>query len=329
MIISKVIQYIKRAVKNWRDSIAYTRMESLYASDVYREFKCQGRETIKFLEKKGAFNSFAKYSRKVHPELYEDENEEETQKRGAVNVSDVEKSKRADVAIIKKCFVDWRKIVAQDKMLKILTKWSKRGAVLGGNIALQQLGVELVDDKIVKIKAQWNLKDEELKKELLKRDVKINFKIETVTLQKVQKILYDSYMEVGQSPYEIKKRIKGLFNETYKNRAWAIARTETGIASSTAQHTTFKKNGIDKKRWLARLDSRTRKTHRDEDIRTRRHPIPIDQPYSNGLMHPHDPYGPASEVVMCRCVEQPVIDRRIKFTTKPSNAPFVRQLWTG
>lgn len=62
--------------------------------------------------------------------------------------------------------------------------------------------------------------------------------------------------------------------------------------------------GIDvEKQWLAALDSRTRGSHRHLDGET----VKLDAEFSNGLMYPGDPDGPASEVYNCRCTLVPVI----------------------
>lgn len=49
--------------------------------------------------------------------------------------------------------------------------------------------------------------------------------------------------------------------------------------------------------WIAVGDPKTRDTHAAQSGETRGH----DEAFSNGLMYPGDPNGPASEVVNCRC----------------------------
>lgn len=49
--------------------------------------------------------------------------------------------------------------------------------------------------------------------------------------------------------------------------------------------------------WVATGDSRTRDSHANQSGETRG----FNEPFSNGLMFPGDPNGPASEVVNCRC----------------------------
>lgn len=51
------------------------------------------------------------------------------------------------------------------------------------------------------------------------------------------------------------------------------------------------------KTWIATLDSRTRASHRQLDGES----VPVEEKFSNGLMYPGDPSGPASEYYNCRC----------------------------
>lgn len=52
-----------------------------------------------------------------------------------------------------------------------------------------------------------------------------------------------------------------------------------------------------RKRWLATLDGRTRDSHRLLDGES----VGVEERFSNGLLYPGDPTGPASEVWNCRC----------------------------
>jgi hypothetical protein len=51
------------------------------------------------------------------------------------------------------------------------------------------------------------------------------------------------------------------------------------------------------KQWLTQGDDRVRDTHAAIDGER----VDIGAAFSNGLRYPHDPVGPASEVVNCRC----------------------------
>jgi len=244
-------------------------IEEDYADAVHKEFLRQHKESIKFFNKKGAFKSLEAYSRRKHPELYE-------------------KTKAADTKEIDKWFKGWAKSVKPEKMEEVMETYNTKAATLGGNKALSDLGVSLAFD----------LKDSALIEEIKTRGVKITGEVTKKTLKDFRSIMYKGYMEQGVSPYQLKKDIKGMFEETYKNRAWAIARTETGVASSTSQHTTYVKNKVEKKEWSSILDTHTRESHMLANGQVRR----MDEPFNVGgtlMDHPHDPLGPAAEVINC------------------------------
>lgn len=84
-------------------------------------------------------------------------------------------------------------------------------------------------------------------------------------------------------------------------RSTMIARTESAGALSQGSWDQAKEMGdlYRTKEWLAFSDAETRETH---TACMAEGPVPIDQPFSNGLMYPLDPSGPADEVINCRCV---------------------------
>lgn len=110
----------------------------------------------------------------------------------------------------------------------------------------------------------------------------------------------------GESIPKMAKRIK-VDLETNANNAVRIARTETTRNMGEARQSVMeqaKDKGIKiKKKWLASKDDRTRSSHKhlDGEIRD------LDKPYSNGLMFPGDPSGPADEVINCRCKQITVL----------------------
>jgi uncharacterized protein with gpF-like domain len=66
---------------------------------------------------------------------------------------------------------------------------------------------------------------------------------------------------------------------------------------------TYEAADVQKKEWLATKDGRTRDSHRHLDGEVQA----MEQPFSNGLMHP-GASGPAREVINCRCALLPVFD---------------------
>ena len=85
------------------------------------------------------------------------------------------------------------------------------------------------------------------------------------------------------------------------SRTKTIARTEghrIQQASAAGAQQAAKDRGADVvKQWDAALDGKTRPSHRQVDGEIRE----LDEKFSNGLMYPGDPNGPASEVINCRC----------------------------
>jgi SPP1 gp7 family putative phage head morphogenesis protein len=104
----------------------------------------------------------------------------------------------------------------------------------------------------------------------------------------------------GLGPKEIARNMKDIVNPKY--RAERIARTETLTSSSFARHKGHKDLGATSKQWTTAEDELVRDAHTDVDGEV----VPIDQKFSNGLMFPGDPNGPADQVINCRCAEAPV-----------------------
>ena len=275
--INKILK--KRKQLPQRKTVVELRLINSFSKDVYKEFQRQKRATLKWLKDKNILSKLFKYFKKHYPELYEKDISED------------------DLTILNKFIKDWKKNVKPENMEKVLNYWMSRAAAYGGLKALQELGIDL----------SFNLKDRKLLKSFKDRGKKITGGISKKTLKDFRNILKVAYLEEGISPYEVAKRIKGLFEETYKNRAMIIARTETAISSSTTQFETYKKNGIKFKMWLAVVDERTRDSHEYVNGQV----VRIDEFFDvmgTPMMHPHDPTAPAREVISCRCDHVAIIE---------------------
>lgn len=232
---------------------------------------------MKFLIRQGALTKLYEYAKEKYPERYKDVKEKSFRKPTA-----------ADLAQVDKYFKGWDKNVKPEQMAKVLGMYAPKAAEIGGNEALKKMGVGIA----------FHLKDSVLVNKLLERGEKITGLISEKILEDFRRVLYTSYMEEGISPYEVRKRIAGMFEETYRNRSMAIARTETGVASSMAQHETYERNEIREKEWLATMDDKTRPSHAEANGQV----VGIDEPFQVGdaeLMHPLDPSGPPEEVINC------------------------------
>lgn len=124
--------------------------------------------------------------------------------------------------------------------------------------------------------------------------------------------IVDAATTNGASIPDVTAQVEELFADTsmptWKSRARTVARTEVVGAYNGGLHDAFAMIVHNDpgtpwvKRWLATEDSRTRPDHVEADGQT----VPFSQPFVVGGFHmqyPHDPDGPAKEIVNCRCVE--------------------------
>jgi len=292
------------------NTVAYNKVLKGYNAAVYKEFQREKKATLKWLASSGILSKLEAESRKRWPEAWEDVTEKVFD-RDALKTTLYDKVlTKEEIAFVDKYIKGWSDNVKPEKMEKVFEKWNPIAGEMAGNQALESLGLSLA----------FNLKDPAMLAELAKRGTKITGGITKKTLKDFQKILVDSYYEQGVSPYAVRGKITGLFEDTYKNRAMFIARTETGVASSTTQFATYKNNRIGRKKWLALVDDRTRDSH--EQVNGVE--IGIDDYFIVGgheMLHPHDDGAPAQEVINCRC------DMLAVFT--PSQLPKEGNVWVG
>jgi len=85
-------------------------------------------------------------------------------------------------------------------------------------------------------------------------------------------------------------------------RSMAIARTESAKAANGARYSQMKASGVQKHEWVSAGDSVVRHSHVTVNGQVRN----IGKTFSNGLLYPLDPAGPAGEVVNCRCAARTV-----------------------
>ncbi|KAF0176440.1 MAG: HK97 family phage portal protein [Limisphaerales bacterium] len=108
----------------------------------------------------------------------------------------------------------------------------------------------------------------------------------------------------GDSLAKLAARIEGEFTGLSRERAVVVAQTEAGAAYGVANDEAIRQadggSGRLRKVWLTSGLPNTRHSHL-EAARRSEQGIPLDQPFSNGLMYPGDETGPAEEVINCRC----------------------------
>jgi len=286
-----VIRAKRRIGSGNRDTVAAKKIISGYYKAVYKEFRRQGKALLKFFEKKKVLERLDAYARSQNPQNYEKK-----------------KLSKKEREMIDRFIQGWERDVKPEQIEEVMMYWNEKAGNLGGNQALNTLGVNMA----------FHLKNADLLRELANRGARITGSISQNTLNRFREILYQSYMEQGLSPYEVKKRINGLFDDTYKGRAMTIARTETGVAQSIVAHKTYSKNGVNAKQWMALVDERTRPSHEYADGQI----VGINEPFDVmgiAMMYPMDGNAPASEVISCRCSEVPIVSREIQES----------EAWTG
>ena len=140
-------------------------------------------------------------------------------------------------------------------------------------------------------------------------------------IQHETKLSENLYTALGRDTKDLSKKIAGeisrgisrgmmyseiarniaAYGRIPKNNAMRIARTEAHrMQTKAAMDAQWKAKGRGAdvvKQWDSTLDGRTRDSHRQVDGEIRE----LDEKFSNGLLYPGDPSGPASEVVNCRC----------------------------
>jgi hypothetical protein len=113
----------------------------------------------------------------------------------------------------------------------------------------------------------------------------------------------------GASIPDIAERVARVFTnlERWQGRATTVARTETVGALGAGRHDSFEAVAEElgepmEHMWISTIDSRTRPSHAGADQMR----VPLDEPFNVGgadLRYPGDPFGPAEEVINCRCSE--------------------------
>jgi len=271
-----------------------------------KEFVRQGSETASFLNEENVLAQLHSDAQNKYPELYSEKREDNF-------YEDIVKASKDDYEKVEKMLIGWKKKIKPEKMEEILAKYLPKSGQAGGQLALEKMGIKL----------NFNLKNDKLIKELKQRGTKITGEITKKTLTDLRDVLVREFYNKGTSIPKVAKMIDGMFEETYKNRAETIARTETGIAQEVVAHETYTRNGVEKKQWQAFIDEKTRDGHKDADGQVRNIDEPFEVENADGeieeLDHPLDPSASASNVINCRCNELPIVE----------DLPSEEETWRG
>lgn len=104
----------------------------------------------------------------------------------------------------------------------------------------------------------------------------------------------------GENLEKIADRVSEVF-DMERSRARRIARTEVAESFNGGRFETMKAAEVEKLEWLTARDARVREEHVSLDGQI----VTLGDRFSNGLLYPLDPAGPAEEIVNCRCVALP------------------------
>lgn len=119
----------------------------------------------------------------------------------------------------------------------------------------------------------------------------------------INQTTFKQLQEVFQQGLDYEKtadEVRALYSDSITQaRARTIVRTESQVATQTAQLESYKQAGVGIKIWVwvPGIQGGVRDSHAAIDGEE----VPIDQPFSNGLMMPGDPNGSGDEVINCQC----------------------------
>jgi HK97 family phage portal protein len=165
---------------------------------------------------------------------------------------------------------------------------------------------KLFRDMGLEVGGSWTIWDTRAK-ELLE------FRVNQGSLNDIPKTVQDRLrsvigdaLEGGWTEQELTDVIESGFRKQFnitQARCQYIARTELGGAINDSRIEGFKDVGLQRHEWLSAQDERVRDSHQiDGEV------VTIGERFSNGLLYPNDPGGPAEEVINCRCLTLPVFE---------------------
>lgn len=154
-------------------------------------------------------------------------------------------------------------------------------------------------EKAIKMDTAFTLYNKETVKNLSAK-AKVNVtKDRAWNSRKINSALTQGILQ-GESIDKIAGRLARI-PEMNAGAAIRNARTMMTAAENEGRLDSFERAaemGIElQKTWIATLDDRVRESHAELDGES----VPIDEPFSNGLMYPADPSGDPEEVYNCRC----------------------------
>jgi hypothetical protein len=162
------------------------------------------------------------------------------------------------------------------------------------------------------VRGAFNLRSPFILDQLEERANMLSGGIADELFDRMKTVVADDFYIGGQSPLQVARGLRDEFDWMGKTRSELIARNETGIVTSGAQHQVYEMAGVEGKRWAAFRDDRTRFSHKNAHGQVQPLELPFELIDEEGevhyLQHPHDPDADISQVANCRCAELPIID---------------------
>lgn len=140
--------------------------------------------------------------------------------------------------------------------------------------------------------------------EVLKTKLIKVVEINDLTREMLRKTLVEGLANT-ESVSELQQRVRDTFNFT-EARSLTIARTETGQSMGAARDAAMDQLKVEKIEWGTAEDGEVRETH---TLNASLGPIKRGELFPNGCAYPCDPAGAAEEVINCRCVGIPVLEK--------------------
>lgn len=177
-----------------------------------------------------------------------------------------------------------------------------RRMIKNGEMKLPNRKLDVAKDK------QWN-------KKTIQAEIMQGI-IQGESIPQMSKRILPEITSKSDTEGKTKKELQGIMK---KNAEAAVrtARTMTTEAENAGRLDSMheaEELGLEyEKTWMSTHDERTRESHARMDGET----VPLDEPFSNKLMYPADPSGPAEEVYNCRCS---LVRKLVGFKGKKINA---------
>jgi len=174
----------------------------------------------------------------------------------------------------------------------------ERGKIKGLSILNKQLVVEELLAGFDEIERQYAY---DVAKEYAYRVTQTTDRIR----EQIFEITVANLNKPGTTVDSVRREVLQILEERYLGRSLTVARTQTGVALNNARFAAWIKRGVTHHKWITARDSLVRPSHALVSNQIRQ----LGEPFSNGLLYPHDPTAPAKEVINCRCTTVPVVQK--------------------